>query len=317
MIKLKSFRWSRLTVVSAWKRLCEHWELLLMVVAMVGVVSIMWWHDCWILGIPLLLILAIYVICTADGYCKVGNNKYYFYKYENGYQMEVYDYNGWRTEEVLAWEYEKVSGGRMPLLYCNDDNCWNMVSWSRFTKLGTRLNAASFVLEKPTVLGVPSLQFMILHCGVLYDYPVKKVYAGKNLKVCFTEHETAALSEIEKTAEYVAIQTMDDDFLIWRIVDNGSTFYATKRIGAGPSFIVNDNGRVSVWVWNYELHSYQEIFDDEVEALSVSGRFVKFKDSAGPIHVVISEFNPESKKVMQIYDGKVSSIDFVTGDFTV
>ena len=108
MMKISSFRWSRLAVASAWERLWRRWELFLIGFIMVGVVSIWWWNNCWMFGIPVLLIGIILLVCTADDFCKINNNSYYFYRCGYRYQMEVHDYTGWHTEEVMTWEYEKI-----------------------------------------------------------------------------------------------------------------------------------------------------------------------------------------------------------------
>ncbi|MBE6445321.1 MAG: hypothetical protein E7019_04635 [Alphaproteobacteria bacterium] len=317
MMKITSFRWSRLATVSAWERLWRRLELFLFGFVFVGIVSIWWWNNCWMFGIPVLLIGIILLVCTADDFCKIGNNSYYFYKIDFGYQMEVHDYSGWQTIDILSWEYEKVSEQEFALLYCDTDNCWNIVSRQICIKLGTRLNKASFLLDVPSIYNVSCLRFAILHEGKLSSYRVRRIYAGSDVRVCFTKQEKEAMSASDLNAEYIVVEKEKGVFSIWRIKNEATSFFASEKIDAGPSFITKDKGRVSVWVWDYDVYRYREIYDDQIEALSVSGRFVRFREGKAPFHAVITEFNPETKKVEQIYDGVVTSLDFYTGEYTV
>ena len=317
MMKISSFRWSRLAVASAWERLWRRWELFLIGLIMVGVVSIWWWNSCWMFGIPVLFILAICLVCTADDYCEVTENQYYFYKCKDRYVMEVHDYSGWWSEEVLAWEYENISERETALLYCDEDNCWSIVSRQACMKLGHRINKSCFYLDIPNICRVLETHFTIFIDGRVNVYHIRNVYAGKDLKFCFTKQEREALSEADLSSEYVVIQKMNGNFALWSIMKDAKAFFAAKTVGMGPSFITEDKGRVTLWVWNYEIYRYQEVFSDCAEALGVSGRFVKFKKGQVPVYATISEFNPETKKVEQIYEGFVSYLDFETGEYTV
>lgn len=317
MNKILSFRWSRLAKCSAWERLFNCLELFLIGFIMVGVVSIWWWNSCWMFGIPVIMVMALWVVCSADDFCIVAGNSYYFYKSDFSYIMEYHDYEGWHAKDVLTWEYENVSEHDVALLYCDVEGCWNIVSRQACIKLGSRLNKSSFLIDIPTICGSSNLRFVILDRGKLTSRCIRNVYFRKNLKMCFTKQEREALSEADLSAEYIIVQNVNRTFDIWRIKKDATSFFAAEPVKNGPSFVIRHDKRVSIWVWNSDVYRYQEVFSDHVGALGVSGRFVYFKQGRVPLYVTISEFNPESKKVEQIYEGFVSSLNFVTGEYTV
>ena len=310
MKKIKSFRWSRLAKASAWKRLGNSWGFLLGLF-LVSVISI-WCHFV-VFGISFLLFTLLYELCTSDDYCKVASSRYYFYKNGDHYIMEVLDYSGSYTIDVVSWEYEKVPEQGMVLLYCDDGHNWNIVSRQTCMRLGQRLNKSSFLMNVTNIYGGEEKRFVVLSEGQLHSYSIRDVYAGDDLRVCFTCQEKEKLSENDIKADYMVAKRANGTISIWRI-NNVKSFFAAESIDLGPSLIVRKEGRVSILVFEYEVYRYKEIYNDEVGALAVSGRFVKFKDGSFPFYATVFEFDPEVK---EIYTGSISSMDFETGEFTV
>lgn len=315
MAKVQSFRWSRLAERSAWERMRSRLSVFLFGLCFVCVMC-NWWANFWMLGLPLLLLATLFVVCTADDYCRVACSRYYFYKNDDHYIMEVLDYSGCYTIEVVSWEYENIPEQGMVLLYCDDGYNWNIVSRNACMRLGNRINKSSFLMNVTNIHGGEEKRLVVLSEGHLHSYIIRDVYAGNDLRVCFTRQEKDYLSENEIKADYMVAKRAGGGISIWRI-KNGKSFFAAESIDLGPSLIIRKEGRVSILVFEYEVYRYKEIYNDEVEALAVSGRFVNFKEGGFPFYATVFEFDPEVKEVKEIYAGSISSMDFETGEYTV
>ncbi len=319
-MQILSFRWSRLAKASAWERLrCRWWYFVIGICAMLLVYPFYGQIWCW--GLPVLFLIAVSVVCTADVYLKIGSNKYYIYKQSGPSDvLDIVDGKHVQSKDIWNWEYEFVPDRGYALLYCDDYAEWHIAFREMNQRLGYRVNKSIFELHISKSGRDETYLMCLVEEGVL-PASVSKIYHGDDLKVCFTKEELA--SQEQDKFDYVVAEGFYC-MKVWQVDNNVKSVFAAKHIApiplrSSPSLIIcKDRKEISILVWEYEIYRYAEIYNDEFDIISRNGekwRFIKFNDSR--FNVDILEFDENKKEMVEVYSGCISALDHNTGEYII
>lgn len=331
--KINSFRWSRLTSISAWERLDSCWGYLFFVFCFVCAFG--FFHPVLLVsGIVLIILFALCKVCCADGYVKIDNREYYIYKNNNlAEPYTIIEEENWPKlcyDEIFAKKYEIVplSCKKKCLLYQDIDDCWYLIAEEdkmfvgyKKRKLGKRLAKSFFIDDVDDVKGksADSVKVLTVFCKneKVRRYFVRKVFIDKDVKPLFTKQEQSSLSKEELLANYVLAKISPDCATLWMMPISDNGVFSACKIKRLPieHMLVRDGKDVKLYSRNNKQDTcYHVSHCFDLIAIGLSGRFLEILSNG---RVVIYEFDPNSCEQKEIYRGRISAMDFVTGEFEI
>ena len=323
MFNLKSWRWSRLFELSAWKRVVTHANQIFFVVLAVGFFSVMIvreYHELlstpyfWGIVAVMSLVAVLTTVCTADKYFKIRkDNKILqrIYLYNHGIYFpsnkidmvitskkngEDYIMREEITDDYHYWD--EVSC----FLFCMDETYYYLSpSFKDPEPLGKKKTKTIFLPQDPTLV-------KILDGTDVVTIPAECFIFGKVFI------PPVAVDEIKSTGIKVSLP---DEYLITKNGKKYSVYglYEEKPKVFSlqiPIVIFKEMGQDVVLIWDKEK-GYREVFRTQASVKrSLSTIFVELTDKP-KISGIIRHFNEQTMQVETLYEGRFYAIDFDSG----
>ncbi len=335
MRKLLSWRWSRLTVSAAWKRLLK-WDVLLggifTGIAYAVLLSMLSVKTAGIICLCCIIVFAFGILaelCCADDFFFVGYDeklcKVYVYKTKDTLKRVFYDIHIKEPEDIAfisaaEYEYEIFRGGRDCFIFRGvDDDLWyhfaDTADGTQIRELGKRLGKTVFLAPSSDE---KTERLQILYADTCQEFEVES-YVYKDIYLPLSGDEkivqTGDRDFNQKTLKY----RPPYDFLLLKRLGSYEliSLYADECRGAGFLFtsapaVMFRAGIETVVLLAEKDGRYREFYRGESFIPIKNGNILEL-DCGVPMSGRILRFNPETKTLETQYEGRITSIGFQDG----